>query len=141
MGKPTSHTLKPLPVWCLRALISSGTSDGSLNAKSLAKPLGKKQADRLLEVDRKCREMRSKEMKRRNKITQEIVSKSPPKRKVRSIYVPSAVVDVVSPVKSISKKSVSNNTAHRQHTRRKEKAEIAGKSILGLSKQMYLPKS
>ena len=84
MGKPTSHTLKPLPIFCLRALISSGTSDGSLSAKSLAKPLGKKQADRLLEIDRKCREMRSKEMKRRNKITQEIVSKSPPKKKLEA---------------------------------------------------------
>ena len=128
MGKPTSHTLKPLPVWCLRALISSGTSDGSLNAKSLAKPLGKKQAHRLLEVDRKCREMRSKEMKRRNKITQEIVSKSPPKRKVRSMYVPSAVVDVVSPVKSISKKSARSNTAQRQtYKTEKEKQKLLAK--------------
>ena len=79
--------------------------------------------------------MRSKEMKRRNKITQEIVSKSPPKKKVRSIYVPSTVVDVISSVKSISKKNASNSTAQRQtYKTEEEKAEIAGKSILGLSK-------
>ena len=48
---------------------------------------------------------------------------------------PSTVVDVVSPVKNISKKNASNSTAQRQtYKTEEEKAEIAGKSILGLSK-------
>ena len=106
-----------------------------MSAKSLAKPLHKKQADRLLDIDRKCRELRSKEMKKRYKITKDIVAKSPPKRKVRSKYLPSTVTDVVNPIKSISKNNASSATGQREiYKTEEEKAEIAGKSILGLSK-------
>ena len=75
MGKPTSQTLKPLPTYCLRALISCGTSDGSLNAKSITSPLRKNQTDRILNIDKQCRALRSKAMKKRHKITQEILAK------------------------------------------------------------------
>ena len=74
MGKPTSQTLKPLPTYCLRALISCGTSDGSLNAKSITSPLRKKQTDRILNIDKQCRALRSKAMKKRHKITQQLPS-------------------------------------------------------------------
>ncbi len=48
----------------------------SSSAISLSSPLNKKQAKRLLAVDKKCREHRSIEMKKRNKVTQEILRKS-----------------------------------------------------------------
>ena len=142
MGKPTSQTLKPLPTYCLRALISCGTSDGSLNAKSITSPLRKKQTDRILNIDKQCRALRSKAMKKRHKITQEILAKSPKKKKRKSRYM--SVTDLTKDNDDDNNKNntknVNNKSTHKKKTYEEKRADIAGKAILGLSKARFFTK-
>ena len=63
----------------------------SSSAISLSSPLNKKQAKRLLAVDKKCRKYRSIEMKKRNKVTQEILRKSMSGRTLNGNYLPTTL--------------------------------------------------
>ena len=111
------------------------TLAGPPDVGDLMAVLDTNQAKRLAEIDKRCREYRTKQVKKTRKLTKQVLAKSPKKKVVKSKYFSPLRRHTTENVDSGASSDTYKNVKQlRKSSIEERKARAMGKTLLGLSK-------